>query len=73
MQNSSYLNFRGWVDRENQRELKPGNIWYLVSTQWWRSWKEYVSYQVCCQNSSISGKLLLYCLNVYCMRTIVVV
>ncbi|XP_070572719.1 ubiquitin carboxyl-terminal hydrolase 32-like isoform X2 [Ptychodera flava] len=35
----------GWVERENRRGLQQAQTWYLVSIQWWKSWKDYVTYK----------------------------
>lgn len=33
---------RSWLRREERRGLKPGQMLYLISIDWWRSWNDYV-------------------------------
>ncbi|XP_077532279.1 ubiquitin specific protease 32 isoform X2 [Haemaphysalis longicornis] len=33
---------RSWLRREERRGLKPGQMLYLISMDWWRSWNDYV-------------------------------
>ena len=47
---SCFNGFRGWLEREYQRDLKSGTIWYLVAISWWRIWKDHVNYQVIIQH-----------------------
>ncbi|XP_056612707.1 ubiquitin carboxyl-terminal hydrolase 32 isoform X2 [Triplophysa dalaica] len=35
---------RGWLERESRHGLQPGQNWFLISTQWWQQWKDYVRY-----------------------------
>ncbi|KAI0214878.1 Ubiquitin carboxyl-terminal hydrolase 32 [Lamellibrachia satsuma] len=35
-----------WLDREERRGLRPGQVWYLVSMHWWNHWAEYVNYKL---------------------------
>lgn len=35
---------RGWLERESRHGLQPGDYWFLISTQWWQQWKDYVKY-----------------------------
>ncbi|XP_064880257.1 ubiquitin carboxyl-terminal hydrolase 32-like isoform X1 [Oncorhynchus nerka] len=35
---------RGWLDREGRHGLQPGENWFLISSQWWTLWKDYVKY-----------------------------
>ncbi|XP_041733826.1 ubiquitin carboxyl-terminal hydrolase 32 isoform X3 [Coregonus clupeaformis] len=35
---------RGWLEREGRHGLKPGDNWFLISSQWWTLWKDYVKY-----------------------------
>ncbi|XP_045069861.1 ubiquitin carboxyl-terminal hydrolase 32-like isoform X1 [Coregonus clupeaformis] len=35
---------RGWLDRENRHGLQPGENCFLISSQWWILWKDYVKY-----------------------------
>ncbi|KAK7088275.1 hypothetical protein V1264_022210 [Littorina saxatilis] len=32
-----------WLERESRRPLKVGQVFYLVSMQWWNTWLEYVN------------------------------
>ncbi|KAH9503865.1 Ubiquitin carboxyl-terminal hydrolase 32 [Bulinus truncatus] len=32
-----------WLERESRKPLEIGQIWYLVSMQWWRVWLDYVN------------------------------
>jgi ubiquitin carboxyl-terminal hydrolase 6/32 len=34
---------KGWLDREERRGLAVGQLWYLISMDWWRNWNDYVS------------------------------
>lgn len=31
-------------EMEAKNPMKPGDTWYVISSQWWRKWKDYVSY-----------------------------
>ncbi|CAB3376870.1 Hypothetical predicted protein [Cloeon dipterum] len=33
----------GWLQREERRGLLPGQLWYLISYDWWTAWLDYVS------------------------------
>ncbi|XP_041949811.1 ubiquitin carboxyl-terminal hydrolase 32-like isoform X1 [Alosa sapidissima] len=35
---------RGWLERESRHGLQPGDYWFLIATQWWQQWKDYVRY-----------------------------
>ncbi|XP_076876132.1 ubiquitin carboxyl-terminal hydrolase 32-like [Brachyhypopomus gauderio] len=35
---------RGWLERESRHGLQPGDYWFLICTQWWQQWKDYVRY-----------------------------
>ncbi|XP_070983191.1 ubiquitin carboxyl-terminal hydrolase 32-like [Oncorhynchus clarkii lewisi] len=35
---------RGWLDREARRGLQPGENRFLISSQWWKLWKDHVKY-----------------------------
>ncbi|CAN0056591.1 unnamed protein product [Lampetra planeri] len=35
---------RGWLEREHRQGFRPGQLWYLISMQWWQQWKDYVRY-----------------------------
>ncbi|XP_077167339.1 ubiquitin carboxyl-terminal hydrolase 32 isoform X2 [Paroedura picta] len=35
---------RGWLERESRHGLQPGHNWFLIASQWWQQWKEYVKY-----------------------------
>ncbi|XP_050522495.1 ubiquitin carboxyl-terminal hydrolase 32 [Daktulosphaira vitifoliae] len=47
---------KGWLDREERRGLAIGQLWYLISMDWWKNWNEYVS-----SNSKNSCELASYC------------
>jgi len=34
---------KGWLEREERRGLAVGQLWYLISIDWWRNWNDYVS------------------------------
>lgn len=34
---------KGWLEREERRGLAVGQLWYLISMDWWRNWNDYVS------------------------------
>lgn len=34
---------KGWLEREEHRGLVVGQLWYLISMDWWRNWNDYVS------------------------------
>lgn len=34
---------KGWLEREERRGLAVGQLWYLISMDWWRNWSDYVS------------------------------
>lgn len=36
--------YRGWLERESRHGLQPGQNWFLISSQWWQQWKDYVRY-----------------------------
>ncbi|XP_030648580.1 ubiquitin carboxyl-terminal hydrolase 32 [Chanos chanos] len=35
---------RGWLERESRHGLQPGDYWFLIATQWWQQWKDYVKF-----------------------------
>jgi ubiquitin carboxyl-terminal hydrolase 6/32 len=35
---------RGWLGREEQAGLVPGQVWYLVPMAWWTGWHSYVNW-----------------------------
>ncbi|XP_045580823.1 ubiquitin carboxyl-terminal hydrolase 32 isoform X3 [Salmo salar] len=35
---------RGWLEREGRHGLQPGENRFLISSQWWKLWKDYVRY-----------------------------
>lgn len=35
---------RGWLERESRHGLQPGDYWFLIASQWWQQWKDYVKY-----------------------------
>uniref|UniRef100_A0AAY4AMK5 Ubiquitin carboxyl-terminal hydrolase 32 n=1 Tax=Denticeps clupeoides TaxID=299321 RepID=A0AAY4AMK5_9TELE len=35
---------RGWLERESRHGLQPGEYWFLIATQWWQQWRDYVKY-----------------------------
>uniref|UniRef100_S4RA38 Ubiquitin carboxyl-terminal hydrolase 32 n=1 Tax=Petromyzon marinus TaxID=7757 RepID=S4RA38_PETMA len=37
---------RGWLEREHRQGFRPGQLWYLISMQWWQQWKDYVRYDM---------------------------
>lgn len=38
--------FRSWLRREERRGLKPGQMLYLISMDWWKSWNDFVDCKV---------------------------
>uniref|UniRef100_A0A4W5KPL9 DUSP domain-containing protein n=1 Tax=Hucho hucho TaxID=62062 RepID=A0A4W5KPL9_9TELE len=38
------FSFRGWLEREGRHGLQPGENRFLISSQWWTLWKDYVRY-----------------------------
>ncbi|XP_046979817.1 ubiquitin carboxyl-terminal hydrolase 32 [Schistocerca americana] len=50
---------KGWLEREKRRGYRVGQFWYLIASDWWRSWENYVSYKPSGEspNSSNSGSL----------------
>ncbi|XP_041349176.1 ubiquitin carboxyl-terminal hydrolase 32-like [Gigantopelta aegis] len=32
-----------WLERESRKPLQVGQVWYLISMQWWNTWLEYVN------------------------------
>lgn len=34
---------KGWLKREERRGLAVGQLWYLISMDWWRNWNDFVS------------------------------
>uniref|UniRef100_A0A8C7XDL0 ubiquitinyl hydrolase 1 n=1 Tax=Oryzias sinensis TaxID=183150 RepID=A0A8C7XDL0_9TELE len=35
---------RGWLERESRHGLQQGQNWFLISTFWWQTWKDYAKY-----------------------------
>lgn len=33
----------GWLKREERRGLAIGQLWYLISMDWWKNWNDFVS------------------------------
>jgi ubiquitin carboxyl-terminal hydrolase 6/32 len=33
----------GWLQREERRGLCPGQLWYLIASDWWLMWQDYVN------------------------------
>ncbi|XP_042906047.1 ubiquitin carboxyl-terminal hydrolase 32 isoform X2 [Parasteatoda tepidariorum] len=53
---------RSWIEREERRGMQVGSLWYLIASDWWISWNEYVDYQGplasgCCTPTYPSGSL----------------
>lgn len=48
-----YFFIRSWIEREERRGMQVGSLWYLIASDWWLSWNEYVDYQV--KHSSINS------------------
>ncbi|XP_071178506.1 ubiquitin carboxyl-terminal hydrolase 32-like [Mytilus edulis] len=45
-----------WLSRESRKSFQVGQIWYLISMQWWNCWNEYVSFKnVTEMNGDING------------------
>lgn len=43
---------QGWLNRELQREYRVGQLWYLISSEWWANWLVYTatgSTDTCCR------------------------
>ncbi|XP_017785154.1 PREDICTED: ubiquitin carboxyl-terminal hydrolase 32 isoform X2 [Nicrophorus vespilloides] len=38
----------GWLDREEHRGYMVGQFWYLISSDWWKSWLNYTTSQRTC-------------------------
>lgn len=36
---------RDWLDREERRGFYIGQVWYLVSMEWWKTWHDYINYK----------------------------
>ncbi|KAK3083744.1 hypothetical protein FSP39_002517 [Pinctada imbricata] len=34
---------KNWLCRESRKAFQVGQVWYLISMNWWSQWKEYVS------------------------------
>ncbi|XP_060562624.1 ubiquitin carboxyl-terminal hydrolase 32-like [Ruditapes philippinarum] len=43
-----------WLAREDRKKKKVGQVWYLISIQWWNAWKSYVTYKVTEENGVIT-------------------
>ncbi|KAK7480047.1 hypothetical protein BaRGS_00028684 [Batillaria attramentaria] len=37
---------QNWLERESRQPMKVGQVWYLISMQWWNTWLEYVNVQI---------------------------
>ncbi|GFR09430.1 ubiquitin carboxyl-terminal hydrolase 32 [Trichonephila clavata] len=53
---------RSWIEREERRGMQVGQFWYLIASDWWISWNEYVDFQGtlasgCCTPTYPSGSL----------------
>uniref|UniRef100_A0A8C7M9S6 ubiquitinyl hydrolase 1 n=1 Tax=Oncorhynchus kisutch TaxID=8019 RepID=A0A8C7M9S6_ONCKI len=48
---------RGWLDREARRGLQPGENRFLISSQWWKLWKDHVRYSILVDQPSILSSL----------------
>jgi ubiquitin carboxyl-terminal hydrolase 6/32 len=35
---------QGWLDREENAPMSPGQIWYLLNMDWWSQWHAYVNF-----------------------------
>ncbi|KAH9383808.1 hypothetical protein HPB48_025578 [Haemaphysalis longicornis] len=46
---------RSWLRREERRGLKPGQMLYLISMDWWRSWNDYVDCKLQAAGSSAAS------------------
>ncbi|KAL3857432.1 hypothetical protein ACJMK2_012103, partial [Sinanodonta woodiana] len=42
-----------WLDREGRKPKQIGQIWYLISIQWWKAWIEYVNFKIPETNGSL--------------------
>lgn len=56
---------KGWLEREERRGLVVGQLWYLISMEWWRNWNDYVSI-----NTKVKQK---YMYNIFFMYYITLV
>uniref|UniRef100_A0A673W6C9 ubiquitinyl hydrolase 1 n=1 Tax=Salmo trutta TaxID=8032 RepID=A0A673W6C9_SALTR len=48
---------RGWLEREGRHGLQPGENRFLISSQWWKLWKDYVRYSIVVDQPSILSSL----------------
>ncbi|XP_037289082.2 ubiquitin specific protease 32 isoform X1 [Rhipicephalus microplus] len=46
---------RSWLRREERRGLKPGQMLYLISIDWWKSWNDYVDCKLQAAGSSTTS------------------
>uniref|UniRef100_A0A224Z2Y2 Ubiquitin carboxyl-terminal hydrolase 32 n=1 Tax=Rhipicephalus zambeziensis TaxID=60191 RepID=A0A224Z2Y2_9ACAR len=46
---------RSWLRREERRGLKPGQMLYLISMDWWKSWNDYVDCKLQAAGSSTTS------------------
>lgn len=42
-----------WLSREERKKKKVGQVWYLISIQWWNSWHAYVTFKPTEVNGSV--------------------
>ncbi|CAG0879349.1 unnamed protein product [Cyprideis torosa] len=35
---------RGWLRREEERGMQVGQLWYVISMEWWRHWNDWVEH-----------------------------
>ena len=49
-----------WLTREEKRGLKHGQIWYLISMDWWTSWFNYACPHNSVMSNSDSGMVSMY-------------
>ena len=56
-----YESVSAWLSREESRGIQVGQTWYLISTEWWSAWLQYVtSSSVCQMSNSDSGVSSMY-------------
>ncbi|ESO97937.1 hypothetical protein LOTGIDRAFT_153048 [Lottia gigantea] len=48
---------QSWLERESRKPLKIGQIWYLISMQWWTTWLEYVNSDTLNENHCAEGNM----------------
>ncbi|WAR02243.1 UBP32-like protein [Mya arenaria] len=42
-----------WLSREERKKKKVGQVWYLISMQWWNTWIAYTSYKPIEENGAV--------------------